>query len=81
MPKSASVVSGRATSWFVSASGIGGLALPFLIGQLLDGSSGAMPIAVGCAAAAATGWLLVVRRALRRGGAAIRAAVPRSQPA
>ena len=59
------VLSGRATSWFVSASGIGGLALPFLIGQLLDGSSGAMPITVGIAAAAATAWLLIVRSTLR----------------
>ena len=59
------VLSGRATSWFVSASGIGGLALPFLIGQLLDGSSSSMPVTVGVAAAAATAWLLVVRRMLR----------------
>ena len=57
-------LSGRSTSWFVSASGIGGLALPFLIGQLLDRSSGAMPVAVLVAAIAATAWLLVVRRSL-----------------
>ena len=57
-------LSGRSTSWFVSAAGIGGLTLPFLIGQLLDRSSGAMPIAVLVAAIAATAWLLVVRRSL-----------------
>lgn len=60
-------LSGRATSYFVSAAGIGGLALPFLIGKLLDRSgSGAMPVTVAAAAAAATLWMLVVRRELRR---------------
>lgn len=59
-------LSGRATSWFVSASGLGGLALPFLIGTLLDGSSGAMPVAVFVGALATTAWLLVVRRTLNR---------------
>ncbi len=57
-------LSGRATSWFVSAAGLGSLILPFVIGQLLDRSSGLMPVAVGCAALLATGWLLVVRRSL-----------------
>ena len=58
-------LSGRATSWFVSASGLGGLALPFLIGTLFDTSgSRAMPITVGIAAAVATLWLIVVRREL-----------------
>ncbi len=57
-------LSGRAASWFVSAAGLGGLVLPFLIGNLLDGSSGAMPVAVLVAAVAGTGWLLVVRRTL-----------------
>ena len=57
-------LSGRATSWFVSAAGLGSLTLPFIIGQLLDRSSGLMPVAVGCAALLATGWLLVVRRSL-----------------
>ena len=77
-------LSGRATSWFVSASGIGGLALPFLIGQLLDGSSGAMPVAVCVAAAAATAWLLVVRTVLNRvdsSGAAPGTAALQSLPA
>ena len=56
-------LSGRSTSWFVSAAGVGGLALPFAIGRLLDRSgSGAMPIAVFVAATAATGWLVLVRR-------------------
>ena len=58
-------LSGRATSWLVSGSGLGGLVLPFLIGTLLDRSSGAMPIAVGVSALLTLLWLLVVRRALR----------------
>ena len=62
-------LSGRATSWFVSSSGLGGLALPFLIGQLLDGSSGAMPLTVLAAAGAATAWLIVVRGVLDRAAA------------
>jgi fucose permease len=58
-------LSGRSTSWFVSGSGLGGLALPFLIGQMLDRSgSAAMPVAVFFAAIAAAGWLLVVRHEL-----------------
>ena len=58
-------LSGRSTSWFVSGAGIGGLALPFLIGQLLDRSgSAAMPVAVFFAAIATAGWLLVVRHEL-----------------
>jgi len=57
-------LSGRATSWFVSAAGFGGIAMPFLIGRLLDRSSNAMPIAVFCGAVAATGWVAVVRRSL-----------------
>jgi hypothetical protein len=49
----------------VSGSGLGGLALPFLIGQMLDRSgSAAMPVAVFFAAIAAAGWLLVVRHEL-----------------
>jgi predicted MFS family arabinose efflux permease len=64
-------LSGRATSWFVSAAGFGGIAMPFLIGRLLDRSSNAMPIAVLCGALAATGSLVAVRRTLlghRNGG-------------
>lgn len=57
-------LSGRATSWFVSAAGLGGLVLPFVIGNLLDGSSGAMPVAVLVTAVLGIGWLLVVRRTL-----------------
>jgi fucose permease len=57
-------LTGRATSWFVSAAGLGGLALPFSIGYLLDRSSGAMPVAVFAGAVATTGWLFVVRTAL-----------------
>jgi fucose permease len=58
-------LSGRSTSWFVSGAGMGGLTLPFLIGQMLDRSgNAAMPIVVFFAAVAATGWLLVVRHEL-----------------
>lgn len=58
-------LSGRATAWFVSAAGVGGLVLPFVIGQMLDRSgSDAMPKAVFGSAVAAAMWLLVVRRAL-----------------
>ncbi|HEY4332494.1 MAG TPA: MFS transporter [Ilumatobacteraceae bacterium] len=59
-------LSGRATSWFVSSSALGGLALPYLIGQLLDGSSRAMPVAVLVAAVACTAWVAVVRKTLVR---------------
>lgn len=60
-------LSGRSTSWFISASGIGGLLLPWLIGSLIDRSgSGAMPLTVLAAAIASTAWLLVVRRQLAR---------------
>ncbi len=60
-------LSGRSTSWFVSGAGMGGLVLPFLIGQMLDRSgSAAMPVAVFFAAIATTGWLLVVRHELVR---------------
>lgn len=57
-------LSGRATSWFVSAAGFGGIAMPFLIGKMLDRSSNAMPITVFVGAVAATGWVAVVRRSL-----------------
>ena len=60
-------LSGRSTSWIVSAAGVGGLALPYLIGKMLDRSGArAMPLAVGVTAAAVTAWLWVVRRELRR---------------
>lgn len=58
-------LSGRSTSWFVSGAGLGGLALPFLIGQLLDRSgTAAMPVAVFFAAVVTAAWLLVVRHEL-----------------
>ena len=57
-------LSGRATAAFVGAAGLGGLLLPWLIGQLLEGSTGAMPIAVFVGAVALTAWVAVVRRAL-----------------
>ena len=57
-------LTGRSTSWFIAAAGFGGLALPYLIGQMLDSSSGAMPAVVFVAATAATLWLFVVRTTL-----------------
>ncbi len=57
-------LTGRATSWLVSAAGLGGLFLPYLIGQLLDDSSSAMPIVVFCGAVLASSWIAVVRRVL-----------------
>src|SRR4051794_9455598 len=57
-------LTGRSTSWFIAAAGFGGLSLPYLIGQMLDQSSGAMPVVVFVAATAATLWLFVVRTTL-----------------
>lgn len=59
-------LSGKATSWFIGAAGLGGIAMPFLIGRLLDRSSNAMPIAVMVGAVLATGWVAVVRSTLLR---------------
>src|SRR5262249_6742251 len=39
-------LTGRSTSFFIGAAGIGGLALPYLIGQLLDDSVNLMPVTV-----------------------------------
>ena len=56
-------LSGSDTSWFVAASALGGLILPWVIGQVIgDSDAQAMPVIVFLASAATLGWLLVVRR-------------------
>jgi fucose permease len=64
-------LTGSATSWFLGAAGLGSLALPWLIGQLLDRSgASAMPKAVFVAAVITVAWLAVVRVVLTRRAAA-----------
>jgi FHS family Na+ dependent glucose MFS transporter 1 len=59
------VLTGAATAWFVGGSAVGGLTLPWLIGQLFDrrGPS-AMPVTVLVATVACIAWILVVRAIL-----------------
>lgn len=60
-------LTGSATSWFMGAAGLGGLALPWLIGQLLDRRGAvAMPRAVLVAAVLTVAWLGLVRVVLTR---------------
>ena len=64
-------LTGEATSWFLGAAAAGTLAMPWLIGQLLDAHGAhAMPWAVFVAAIVTTAWFGVVRRVLaqRAGG-------------
>lgn len=64
-------LTGSATSWFMGAAGLGGLALPWIIGQLLDRSgAAAMPRAVLVAAVLTLAWLGLVRMVLTRRAAA-----------
>jgi FHS family Na+ dependent glucose MFS transporter 1 len=58
-------LSGTATSWFVAASAVGGLTLPWMIGVLFDHlGPGAMPTTVLIATIACIGWVLVIRAML-----------------
>ena len=58
-------LSGTATSWFVAASAVGGLTLPWMIGVLFDHlGPGAMPVTVLLSTVACVGWVLVIRAAL-----------------
>lgn len=58
-------LSGTATSWFVAASAIGGLTLPWMIGVLFDHlGPGAMPTTVLIATVACIAWVLVIRSVL-----------------
>ena len=63
---------------YIVSGGLGGLFLPYLIGQLLDNSSSAMPIVVFCGAVLASSWVAVVRLVLKQDGAQIKA-LPSSQ--
>lgn len=58
-------ITGAATAWFVGASSIGGLLLPWLIGQMIDAQgAAAMPAAVLGATIATLAWYLLVERLL-----------------
>jgi len=60
-------LTGSATAWFVSAAGVGGLTLPWFIGQLLDHfGAGAMPITVLVGSVILLGWVVMVERRLSR---------------
>ena len=59
-------ISGKATSWFLAASSLGGLTLLYVIGQLLDAvGADALPVVMLVMAVAALAWVLVVTRLLR----------------
>ena len=58
-------VTGYATSWFIGASGIGGLIFPWLIGQWIEGSgAAALPAAVFILGVATIGAFVVIDRRL-----------------
>jgi FHS family glucose/mannose:H+ symporter-like MFS transporter len=58
-------LTGSATSWFLGAAAIGGLTVPWLIGQLFSASgSGALPAVVLIGAVATLAWVLVLDRVL-----------------
>lgn len=58
-------VTGYATSWFVGAAGLGGLAFPWLVGQWFDASGAwALPAATVLLAAAALGSFAASNRVL-----------------
>ena len=60
-------LTGAATSWFVAGSAIGGLTLPWMIGQLFDHlGPGAMPVTVLVATVLCMSWILVIRGTLVR---------------
>ena len=58
-------LTGAATSWFVAGSAVGGLTLPWMIGQLFDHlGPGAMPVTVLIATVCCIAWILVIRATL-----------------
>lgn len=58
-------LTGSATSWFLAAAAIGGLTVPWLIGQLFSASgSGALPAVVLVGAIAILAWVVVLDRVL-----------------
>jgi FHS family Na+ dependent glucose MFS transporter 1 len=60
-------LTGSDTSWFVGAAGLGGLVLPWAIGQVIDDTDvSAMPLIVFAVAAATLAWFMVLRRIAAR---------------
>jgi MFS transporter, FHS family, Na+ dependent glucose transporter 1 len=58
-------LTGSATSWFLAAAAIGGLTVPWLIGQLLSGvGTGALPAVALVGAVVTLAWVLVLDRVL-----------------
>ncbi|MDQ1534572.1 MAG: hypothetical protein QOF28_2333 [Actinomycetota bacterium] len=58
-------LTGSATSWFLAAAAIGGLTIPWVIGQLFSGvGPGALPAVSLVGAAVTLGWVLVLERIL-----------------
>jgi fucose permease len=58
-------LTGGSTSWFLAAAAIGGLTLPWLIGQLFSASgSGALPAVMLAGGAATLAWVIVLDRVL-----------------
>jgi fucose permease len=58
-------LTGSATSWFLAAAAIGGLTIPWVIGQLFSAvGSGAFPAVALIGAAVTLAWVLVLERIL-----------------
>jgi MFS transporter, FHS family, Na+ dependent glucose transporter 1 len=58
-------LTGSATSWFLAAAAVGGLTVPWIIGQLFSGvGSGALPAVSLVAAGATLAWVVVLERIL-----------------
>ena len=58
-------LTGSATSWFLAASAIGGLTVPWIIGQLFSAvGPGTMPVVVLAGAVAILAWVILLDRAL-----------------
>jgi fucose permease len=69
-------LTGSATSWFMVAASIGGLTLPWVIGELLSASGpGSLPAVIVGASIATLAWLAVLDRVLPAVPAAVRPAV------
>ncbi|HEX4491755.1 MAG TPA: MFS transporter [Acidimicrobiia bacterium] len=65
-------LTGSATSWFMVASSIGGLLLPWVIGQLLSASgSGALALVIVIASIVTLAWVFVLDRILPATPAAV----------
>jgi FHS family Na+ dependent glucose MFS transporter 1 len=65
-------LTGSATSWFLAAAAVGGLTVPWIIGQLFSSvGSGALPAVSLVGAGATLAWVLVLERILPPGPAAL----------